>query len=335
MDNVLVTGGAGFLGSHVVDCLIDKYNVIVLDDLSGGFKENINPKARFICGSVQDVDLVKKLFKNYHFKNVFHLAAYAAEGLSHFIRNYNYQNNLVGSVNIINNCVNFNVECLVFTSSIAVYGSNQVPMIEQLNPQPEDPYGISKYAVELDLKVARHLFGLNYIIFRPHNIYGERQNIADIYRNVIGIFMNQIMQNKPLTVFGDGTQTRAFTYVKDVAPVIAKSINYPKAFGEVFNIGADTPYSINELISGVAKAMKREPIIDYLPARNEVLHAYASHTKLKEYFPCQQNTPFELGLEKMATWALESGARKGTAFQNIEIERNMPPSWRNLISFNK
>jgi UDP-glucose 4-epimerase len=335
MDNILVTGGAGFLGSHVVDCLIDDYNVIVLDDLSGGFEKNINPKAHFIRGSIQDADFVKDLFNNHNFKYVFHLAAYAAEGLSHFIRNFNYQNNLVGSVNIINNCINFNVECLVFTSSIAVYGSNQVPMIEQLNPQPEDPYGISKYAVELDLKVARHLFGLNYVIFRPHNIYGERQNIADPYRNVIGIFMNQIMQNKPLTVFGDGKQTRAFTYVRDVAPVIAKSVNYPKAYGEIFNIGADTPYSINELILGVAKAMKRESVIKYLPARNEVLHAYASHAKVKECFPYQQDTTLEIGLEKMAAWAIEFGARKGTAFQNIEIERNMPPSWRGLLTLDK
>jgi len=332
MDTVLVTGGAGFLGSHIVDCLVDDHQVIVLDDLSGGFEENVNSSARFVRGSVQDADFVKDLFKNFHFKYVFHLAAYAAEGLSHFIRNYNYQNNLIGSVNIINNCVNFNTECLVFTSSIAVYGSNQVPMIEQLNPQPEDPYGISKYAVELDLKAARHLFGLNYIVFRPHNIYGERQNMADPYRNVIGIFMNQILQNKPVTVFGNGTQTRAFTYVKDVAPVIAKSVNYPRAYGEVFNVGADKACSINELISGVAKAMKREPVVEYLPAREEVLHAYASHAKVKEYFPWHQDTDLEAGLEKMADWAMEFGPRKGTAFQNIEVGKNMPPSWKNLFS---
>lgn len=332
MDNVLVTGGAGFLGSHVVDFLVEDYNVIVLDDLSGGFAENVNPSARLIRGSVQDAELVKKLFKDSHFKYVFHLAAYAAEGLSHFIRNFNYQNNLVGSVNIINNCVNFNVDCLVFTSSIAVYGSNQVPMIEELTPRPEDPYGISKYTVELDLKAARHLFGLNYIVFRPHNIYGERQNIADPYRNVIGIFMNQMLQNKPLTVFGNGTQTRAFTYVKDVAPIIAKSVNEPQAYGEVFNIGADQPYSINELILAVAEAMKREPVVEYLPARDEVLHAYASHAKVAQYFRRGEDTNLAAGLEKMAAWAVEFGSRRGAAFQNIEVEKNMPLSWRTLLS---
>ena len=124
---------------------------------------------------------------------MFHLAAYAAEGLSHYIKRFNYQNNLMGSVNMINASVNHNVKCFVFTSSIAVYGENTCPMEENMLPQPVDSYGIAKYAVEQELKVSHDLFGLNYIIFRPHNVYGEKQNIGDKYRNVIGIFMNQIM----------------------------------------------------------------------------------------------------------------------------------------------
>ena len=107
-------------------------------------------------------------------------------------------------------------------------------MTEDLNPNPEDPYGIAKYAVELDLKAANEMFGLNYIIFRPHNVYGEHQNIVDKYRNVIGIFMNQILNNQPLSVFGDGLQTRAFSYIDDVAPIIASAPSVPKAYGEVF-----------------------------------------------------------------------------------------------------
>ena len=187
----LVTGGAGFMGSHVVDALLARgCAVVVLDDLSGGFEDNVSPKAVFVRGSVLDRPLIDRLFKEHRFEYVFHLAAYAAEGLSHFIRHFNYQNNLIGSVNLINASVLHNVKCFVFTSSIAVYGSNQLPMTEELDPKPEDPYGISKYAVELDLRAARGMFGLNSVVFRPHNVPGERQNTGDKCQNVLGIFMN-------------------------------------------------------------------------------------------------------------------------------------------------
>ena len=194
------------------------------------------------------------LFEEHQFEYVFHLAAYAAEGLSHFIRRFNYQNNLIGSINLINASVNAGtVKCFVFTSSIAVYGANQLPMREDTTPLPEDPYGVSKLAVELDLKSAHEMFGLDYMIFRPHNVYGERQNIGDPYRNVVGIFMNQIMQGKELTIFGDGLQTRAFSHIDDVAPIIAKAIERPDAYNEIFNIGADTPYTVKELATIVCE----------------------------------------------------------------------------------
>ncbi len=226
----LITGGAGFIGSHVArHCLALGHEVTVLDDLSGGFADQVPAGARFVRGSVTDPALVQRLFEEQSFTYVYHLAAYAAEGLSHFIRRFNYTNNLVGSVTLINEAVKHGVKCFVFTSSIAVYGANQLPMREDLTPQPEDPYGIAKYAVELDLHAAHEMFGLDYVIFRPHNVYGENQNIGDRYRNVIGIFMNQIMQGQPLTIFGDGEQTRAFSYIDDVAPTIANSVNVPAA----------------------------------------------------------------------------------------------------------
>jgi UDP-glucose 4-epimerase len=325
---ILVTGGAGFIGSHVVnDLLAMNEEVIALDDLSGGFKENVNPRAQFIAGSITEVPLIERIFKEHSFEYVFHLAAYAAEGLSPFIKRFNYENNLIGSVNLINAAVNHNVKCFVFTSSIAVYGSAQLPMREDMIPVPEDSYGIAKLAVEQELKVSHHIFGLNYIIFRPHNVYGEHQNIGDKYRNVVGIFMNQIMQGEPLTIFGDGAQTRAFSYIRDVSPIIAKSIYMPEAYNEIFNIGADEVFTVNELAKTVCRAFGVEPRITYLQARKEVMHAFSDHSKVRWVFGYQTQHTLEQGIRAMAEWAKKAGPRKSKKFDHIEILKNLPPSW--------
>lgn len=329
MKKVLVTGGAGFIGSHVTSELIKLgAEVIVLDDLSGGFAENVHPGATFIKGSITDKKLVDSLFYVFGFSHVYHLAAYAAEGLSHFIRHFNYENNLLGSINLINAAVNYHVESFVFTSSIAVYGAGQVPLTETTIPLPEDPYGIAKLAVEADLKAAHEMFGLNSVIFRPHNVYGEHQNIADKYRNVIGIFMNQIMKGESLTIFGDGTQQRAFSYIGDIAPILAQSGFNPKAQNQIFNIGADTPYTVQELAQSIGEAFGTTPLINYLPARNEVRIAYSDHAKAKEILGYVAKTDLKTGINKMAAWAKNSGPKNTSTFQGIEIEKNLPPSWR-------
>ena len=326
---VLVTGGAGFIGSHVVrHCMDMGHEVIVLDDLSGGFEDHIPQGATFVKGSVYDEVLVEELFNQYKFTYVYHLAAYAAEGLSHFIRRFNYNNNLVGSINLINESIKHKVKCFVFTSSIAVYGAGQLPMTESTVPQPEDPYGVSKYAVEMDLKAAHEMFGLNYVIFRPHNVYGENQNIGDKYRNVIGIFMNQIMQGKQLTIFGDGTQTRAFSYIDDVAIPIAKCVDIPGAYNQVFNIGADKPYTVNELAEVVSEEFGVQPDIKYLSARNEVLHAYSDHTKAHHVFGDPTGIDLKEGIRRMAAWARVVGARQSQEFDNIEITEKLPDGWQ-------
>lgn len=324
----LVTGAAGFIGSHVAQWLLrEGMGVVAFDDLSGGYVENLPRGAEWVKGSVTDYSLLQKLFAEQHFDYVYHLAAYAAEGLSPFIRRFNYETNLIGSINLINQSILHKIKCFVFTSSIAVYGANQVPMTEDLVPSPEDPYGISKYAVELDLQQAYHQFGLNYIIFRPHNVYGEHQNIGDKYRNVIGIFMNQILQNKPLTIFGDGTQTRAFSYIDDVAPVIARSVFNPKAFQEKFNVGGDRAYTVNELAQVVSRAMGVEPNIRYLAARKEVQHAFASHDKARDYFDLPEPDSLESGITKMAAWVKQVGSRTTRDFAAIEIPHGLPEGW--------
>jgi UDP-glucose 4-epimerase len=329
MHKILVTGGAGFIGSHVAEELVTRgHDVVVLDDMSGGFPENVPAGARLVEGGINDVELVDRLFAEERFEYVYHLAAYAAEGLSHFIKRFNYTNNLIGSVNLINASVNTGVRCFVFTSSIAVYGASpELPMTEETPAQPEDPYGIAKLAVEQELKVSKEMFGLDYVVFRPHNVYGERQNIGDKYRNVVGIFMNQILQGKPMSVFGDGTQTRAFSYIGEVAPVIADSIDVPGAYNQIFNIGADQAYSVSELATEVALAMGARPDIQHLPARSEVLNAYSSHDKVQAVFGERARVPLAEGLGRMAAWVKQHGARASQEFRHIEVTRNFPKAW--------
>ena len=329
MHRVLVTGGAGFIGSHVSHALIGLgRTVTVLDDLSGGFPDNLPAGARFVQGSVTDHALVDRLFVEERFDYVFHLAAYAAEGLSHFIKRFNYTNNVIGSVNLINASINTGVKGFVYASSIAVYGSSPVlPMTEDTPPAPEDPYGIAKYAVERELAASKEMFGLDYLIFRPHNVYGPRQNIGDRYRNVVGIFMNQILQGQPMTIFGDGTQTRAFSYIDDVAPLMAGAIDQPAAWNEVFNVGADRPCTLNGLAERVAVAMGVEPRVTHLPARHEVHDAHSSHDKIRRVFGARETTPLDEGLRTMAGWVRAHGPRSSSAFENIEISKNLPGVW--------
>jgi UDP-glucose 4-epimerase len=326
----LVTGGAGFIGAHLTRQLLDHGDeAVVLDDLSGGFEDNLDSRAELVSGSVTDHALVDDLFAEHGFDHVYHLAAYAAEGLSHFIKRFNYTNNVIGSVNLINASVNHDVKCFVFTSSIAVYGAGQLPMTEDMRPEPEDSYGIAKHAVEAELAASRRMFGLPYVIFRPHNVYGELQNIGDRYRNVLGIFINQIMRDEPLSIFGDGEQTRAFSYVGDVIPAIASSPTVEAAHGQVFNIGADEPYTVNRLADTVRSSMGvPDHPIRHHPRREEVKHAFSDHSKVRGVFGRGEATDLETGVQRMVRWAREHGPRTSGRFEHIEIERNLPSAWR-------
>jgi UDP-glucose 4-epimerase len=325
----LVTGAAGFIGSHVADhCLALGMEVVATDDLSGGYIENVPDAATWIEGDLREPDFAAALFEDGPYDFVYHLGAYAAEGLSHFVRRFNYDTNLLASVNLINQAILHKARRFVFTSSIAVYGAGQTPMTEALTPQPEDPYGISKYAIELDLNAAHRMFGLDWTVFRPHNVYGERQNIADPYRNVIGIFMNKLLQDEPLPVFGDGLQTRAFSHIDDVAPVIARSPLVDGARNEVFNIGADTPYSILELIGEIGCAFGVDPRVEHLPARKEVVHAFSDHAKVRDVFDTPPPIDLRSGLARMAAAVQAEGPKAPTVFPGaIEVEEHLPPSW--------
>lgn len=340
----LVTGAAGFIGSHLCDALLERgHEVRGIDDLSGGTWDNLQHASDDFGSnfygmwewSITDEDRVDEMFSMWEDEAkpeyIFHCAAYAAEGLSHHIRRFNYTNNLIGSVNLINAAVRHNIKGFIFTSSAAVYGDAPGPCREDITrPRPMDPYGIAKLAVEQDLECAHRLWGLPYMIFRPHNVYGERQNCADPYRNVIGIFMRQALAGEPLTIFGDGEQSRAFTHVSDVAPVIAAAIDNPEAWNQTFNIGAGRAYTINDLAHYVQDAMEVSRHTIHLPVRHEAKSVICDHRKVKMILDTPPLMNLNDGLARMAAWVHEHPPQEPTPFAAIEVEKGLPPSWRKL-----
>lgn len=329
MKTVLITGIAGLLGANFSRHLIAKgYRVVGIDDMSGGYASSVPDEAKLYQFNLKDQKQVDKIFEIEKPSFVYHFAAYAAEGLSPFIRNYNYTNNVLCSINIINACINHDVEKIIFTSSMAVYGIGNPPFIESQLPQPEDPYGIAKYAVEMDLSVAHNQFGLKYNIVRPHNVVGIYQNIWDRYRNVIGIWIRKSLNNEPLTIFGDGTQVRAFSDIKFYMEPFEKLM--VSHHGETFNIGADKYWTINDaakIVQKVAAEFGNHIDLDYLEKRNEVHTAYCDHTKAKEYLNFKDATNLEDTIREMYQWALKQPNRE-VEFCDYEIEKNIYSYWK-------
>ena len=278
--NIIITGVAGLIGSRLSDWVIENhpdYNVIGIDDLSGGYEENINDNIKFIKMDVNDDDLYK-VFEEYEPHYVFHFAAYAAEGLSPFIRKFNYKNNLLATTNIVNNCINYDVKRLVFTSTMAVYGVGNPPFDESHQPNPIDPYGVAKFACESDIQIAGEQHGLDWCIIRPHNVYGIKQNIWDKYRNVLGIWMNQHLNGNPMTIFGDGEQKRAFSFIDDCLEPLWKAAVKPETSKEIINLGSGTFTTINEANESLKKIINGGET-KYEESRHEVKDAHPTHQK--------------------------------------------------------
>lgn len=316
-NKVLITGVAGLIGSHLSRYLLDKgYEVYGIDDLSGGYADYLDPRVKFYQFNLTDKCTTDTFFSLNRPDVVYHLAAYAAEGLSPFIRNFNYTNNLLASVNIINNCIKHDCK-LIFTSSMAVYGHGTPPFKETDQPQPADPYGIAKYAVEMDIQQAGDQFGLRYTIVRPHNIIGIYQNIWDRYRNVIGIWIRQVLNGEPITIFGDGEQTRAFSDIKYYLEPLEKLMTIGD--GEIFNLGADKEFKVIE----VAR-MFNHPI-KHLEGRHEVKHAYCDHTKARQ-LGFQDDTNLEQTIKEMFTWAKTQPQRE-VKQMTYELEKGLYGYW--------
>jgi UDP-glucose 4-epimerase len=330
MSKVLVTGCAGLLGSHFTRYLLDKgHEVVGIDDLSGGYIENLDPRIDFYERNLVNQEQIDKIFKETKPEYVYHFAAYAAVGLSPFIRNFNYTNNVVASANIINGCVKYDVKKIVFTSSMDVYGSVcQPPYTEEMLPNPEDPYGIAKYAVEMDLKQACRFFGLRYSIVRPHNVFGVYQNIWDKYRNVLGIWIRQTLSGQPLTIYGDGSQVRSFSDIKFYMEPFEKLMRLGD--GQIYNIGADTEISIldaSNKVSLIAKKLGYDSHVVHLEPRDEVKSAYCDHSKAKEQLGFKDDTNFEDLIEKMFVWA-SSQPQRPVKMVDYEVDKKMYSFWQ-------
>jgi len=328
---VLITGVAGLLGSRLADWIIEnkpEIEVIGVDDLSGGYEENINPKITF-----WQMDLVnhpiENIFESHNIDYVFHFAAYAAEGLSPFIRCYNYDNNLKATAKIVNECIKHNVKRLVFTSTLAVYGYGEGGIFDEEQQQaPIDPYGVAKYACEMDIKIANEQHGLDYCIIRPHNVYGVKQNIWDKYRNVLGIWMYQHLNGEDLTIFGDGEQTRAFSYIDDILEPLWNSAIRPEASQEIINLGGIEEISINEASSVLLQVLGKGTRT-YLEPRHEVKHSIPTWEKSVHILGFEHKTDLEEGLTKMWEWAKQQPMRERFLWPSYELEKGIYSYWKN------
>jgi len=327
--NILITGNAGLIGSRLADWILENtnHNVIGIDDLSGGYKENIHSDVVFYKRNLFK-DKINDIFEKHAVDYVFHFAAYAAEGLSPFIRKFNYLSNTVATANIINECINHSIKRLIFTSTMAVYGHGTPPFDEDDTPDPIDPYGIAKFACEMDIKVAGEQHNLDWCIIRPHNVYGIKQNIWDRYRNVLGIWMNQRINNKPFTIFGDGEQTRNFSYIDDCLEPLWKSAIQKNCSKQIINLGGTIPFKIKEAAS-ILKEVVQSGDIDFLEARHEVLEAKPTYQKSEVLLNYKDSTTLKEGLTEMWNWAKSQPKKPQASWESYEIERGIYDFWKN------
>ena len=325
--NILITGVAGLLGSRLADWILENTDnrVIGVDDLSGGYRRNINANVKFYKQDI--VEGLDNIFKKHRPDYVYHFAAYAAEGLSPFIRKFNYRNNLLATADVINNCIKYDVSRLIFTSTMAVYGEGNPPFDENDLPSPIDPYGIAKYGCELDIQVAGKQHGLDWCIIRPHNVYGIKQNIWDKYRNVLGIWMYQYLNGQHLTIFGDGEQKRAFSYIDNCLNPLWEAATSTKTSKEIINLGGIKEYSINEaadiLIDVVGGGKKI-----YLEPRHEVKYAYPTYQKSIDLLNYEETLDLRQGLTNMWSWAQKQPMRKRFLWGEYELNKGIYEYWK-------
>jgi len=305
---ILVTGGAGFIGSHIVDRLLDEgFKVRVLDNLSTGEKKNLaqhqnNKSFQFIEGDIRNFDLVKNTVKGVD--AVFHEAALVSSTRS--VENPLLSNeiNVTGTVNLLKACVDAHVKRFVYASSCAVYGDTEtLPNHENLAPKPLSPYAADKLAAEKYAKVFHNVFGLETVSLRYFNVYGPRQKYGP-YSGVISIFINRLLENKPPIICGDGEQTRDFINVKDVVESNMLALSKRKAVGEVFNISTGEATTINKLTETIQKIMDKTSLkpVHAEPRPVDIKHSYGDITKARRKLQYAPKVQLEKGLSELIKW---------------------------------
>lgn len=336
---ILVTGAAGFMGSHLVDYLIEQgQEVYGVDDMSGGFWRNIHPAAHFFQLDLRDREATAQCVHQIRPQLLYHLAADATEGRSQFTPIQCTERNYMAYLNTLIPAIEGGVERVVVTSSMSVYGAQPPPFDEKMEPAPEDIYGIAKAAMEKATAILSRVHGFEYVIVRPHNVYGPRQNIADPYRNVIGIFINRLLQNKGYYIYGDGEQKRAFTYVDDFTPYMAATGFASQCAGETINLGPRQEYTINAMSDALLRLFYdgQEPEIEpiYVPMRpQEVREAYCTVDKAERLLGYQVTVDLEEGMRRMLAWARELGPQEPRYLdEGLELETgDVPATWRDRL----
>lgn len=341
MTKILVTGSAGFMGSHLVDFLLtQKHKVYGVDDLSGGYLENVNPKSTFYELDLRNSNKTINLIKKIRPQLVYHLSADATEGRSQFTPLSATERNYLSSINVLIGCIKAGTKKVVMTSSMSVYGDQKPPFVEEMQTKPVDIYGIAKAATEEATKVLAQVYDFDYTIIRPHNVYGPRQNLADPYRNVVAIFINCLMQNKNFYIYGDGQAKRSFSFIDDVTPYIAKAGFSKKTRNEIINIGPRKEYTLNQLarivLSHFVKDINNIP--PHLKPRyvknrpQEIKIAICSDKKVRTLLGFKDSTSLEEGVAKMVAWAKKVGPKKFVYLKNLEITSPKTPlTWRNKL----
>lgn len=333
---ILVTGAAGFMGGHLVDALLKLgYEVYGVDDLSGGYEYNVNPKSTFIKLDLRDKEKTQDAVIGIKPDILFHLAADAAEGRSQFTPLSSTERNYLAYLNVLVPAIKSGMTKVVLTSSMSVYGSQKPPFSEAMDRKPDDIYGIAKASMERATEVLSNVFKFKYTIIRPHNVYGPKQNLADPYRNVVGIFINRLLLGKNFFIYGDGSQKRAFTYIDDFTPYIVKAGFQDNCDGQIINIGPEKEYTINELSDVVLSSFFHGASIpenmkpEYLSFRpQEVKDAWCTIQKAKDLLGYSTSVNLGEGVRKMIVWAKKVGHQNFKYLDNLEIvSRDTPVAW--------
>jgi len=301
---ILITGGAGFIGSHLTDVLLAKgYTVRILDDLSTGKRSNLpldNPRVELIVGDVADADVVARAMVDC--QAVAHLAAVASVQASVDDPVRTHQSNFVGTLNVCEAMRQANVKRVVFASSAAVYGNNGEGFaIDEDTPKaPLTPYASDKLASEYYFDFYRRQHALEPVVFRFFNIFGPRQDPSSPYSGVISIFSERAQKGLPITIFGDGEQTRDFFYVEDLVGLLVQALEAPHVEVGAINVGMNQATSLTQMLEVLADVLGEIPPVSHSPARaGDIRHSRANNDRLLKRFKLAETTPMSVGLAKL------------------------------------